>query len=94
MSNQNESTDHLIIRQMEKIGELEKHKTALLDFVQKFLDNFRTCDYCGGKGCLAHGIECRVCAGTGRKIVSIGVLYVELPEEARALLQSLKGKRP
>lgn len=74
------------------IGALEKENAALRAFAQKFLDNFKDCDYCGGKGQLedkAYGIsfECRQCQGVGKQIDSRGVLLVELPDEARQLLR-------
>ncbi len=59
-------------------------------FVQKFLDNFEECDICEGKGQDETEGECTHCLGTGQNIVSYGVLYIELPEEARRLLDGAK----
>lgn len=56
-------------------------------FIKKFLENFEDCEYCNGKGTFSEDeVECRVCHGTGKHIVSIGVLYVDLPQKARELL--------
>lgn len=68
-------------------------QTAKLEaFVQKFLDNFSSCDICNGKGFLPKGkIECHACHGTGKCIESIGVLYVELPAEAQDLLNKVEA---
>lgn len=65
-----------------------RERVALLEaFVRKFADNFDTCDHCNGKGTYTHNkVECGRCHGTGKQIDSLGVLFVELPEDARALL--------
>ena len=71
----------IILKQAARLLKLEV-------FVQKFLDNFDDCTLCNGKGTFSDDeIECRRCHGTGKDIVSVGVLYVELPEEARQLLK-------
>ncbi|HLA88154.1 MAG TPA: hypothetical protein VJL10_09035 [Anaerolineales bacterium] len=73
--------------QTQTIAALEAENAKLREFVSKFSDNFSDCDYCNGKGVFSDDmIECRVCNGTGKHITSIGVMFVELPEEARALL--------
>lgn len=60
-------------------------------FAQKFLDNFTDCKACDGTGWDNDlDTECIVCKGSKNRIASQGVLYVELPDEARALLA--KGK--
>ena len=67
----------------------------LLDFIQAFLDNFEMCRFCDGTGDMPDfRIECEHCKGTGKQIVSIGVLYVELPEEARRLLAKYQEGKP
>lgn len=63
-----------------RIAELEK-------FARAFLDNFKPCEDCSGTGWKKDWSDnCPKCHGTGTKIDSIGVLYVDLPEEARRLL--------
>ena len=59
----------------------------LLEFIRKFLSNFQDCEYCNASGMVSDEVDCRICHGTGKHIISIGVLYVELPEAARALLE-------
>lgn len=78
--NDGASKDVTISRQAARLLKLEV-------FVQKFLDNFDVCDWCNGKGVVAEEAECLDCHGTGKRIASIGVLYVELPDEANALLK-------
>lgn len=57
----------------------------LLEFVRRFLDNFKTCDKCGGIGTW-DADTCPRCHGTGEQIDSIGILLVDLPNKARELL--------
>lgn len=61
----------------------------LESFLEKFLSNFVDCEYCVG-GMDGEDI-CRTCHGTGKHIESIGVLYVELPDEAKRLLAERKA---
>jgi hypothetical protein len=56
-------------------------------FVRKFLGNFEDCTICEN-GLDATGEPCYRCQGTTKRIDSKGVLYVELPDEARALLET------
>ena len=73
-----EKTAELVTAQQERIAELEA-------FAQKFLDNFEDCTLCDN-GIDATGDTCSKCQGTSKQIDSRGVLFVELPEEARELL--------
>ena len=73
---------------LEELQKVTTRITELESFVRKFLDNFDDCELCAGKGAYTDEyIECRRCHGTGKDIVSLGVLYVELPEHARQLLK-------
>ena len=66
---------------------MNKRIAELEAFVKKFLDNFEDCEYCDGKGTHLDGeLQCPGCSGTGKHLISIGVLYVELPDEASTLL--------
>ena len=76
--NDGASKDVAINRQAARILKLEV-------FIQKFLDNFGDCGYCEGTG-QVNKDTCPMCQETGKNIQSKGVLYVELPEEARELL--------
>jgi hypothetical protein len=58
---------------------------AAFELAQKFLDNIKDCGTCLGQG-IVRGHECPSCYGSGTRIVSRGVLMVELPNEARELL--------
>lgn len=70
-----------VSRQEKRISDLEK-------FVKKFIDNFEDCTVCDNQlGLDAAGQECYRCKGTGKQIDSVGVLYVELPDEAAELLK-------
>lgn len=60
-----------------RIAELEK-------FVTAFLDNFKPCDRCGGTG-LSQDDTCPKCHGTREQIDSVGILYVDLKNEALEL---------
>ena len=75
------------ITDVEQIRNLVHERNELAKFVNKFLENFVDCEYCAetGDGHLAD-TDCRICHGTGKHIDSIGILYVELPNEARKLL--------
>ena len=91
----NKSTQYL---QAEKTGNLLAEKNTVIErqavlirefekFAEKFLDNFKLCEHCQGKGSYTRNdIECGVCHGTGGQIDSVGILFVELPDEARTLL--------
>ena len=57
-------------------------------FVEKFLDNFNTCQDCGGTGKDEQTGECLTCVGTAVLIASYGVLKVELYSEAEDLLKA------
>lgn len=74
-----------------KVNDLERDRADLLQFLAKFLANFKPCDYCNGRATIG-GDACFVCNGTGRKLESIGVLYVELIQEAEALQDAMRGK--
>ena len=61
----------------------------LAGFIQSYMDNFQKCPYCfEGQ---YNDDDCRNCHGTGQIIISVGVLYVELPTAARALLAEVRG---
>ena len=79
------------ITEEKAFAEKSKHIQELEKFVEKFLANFKECEYCGGTGD-GHipDTDCGICHGTGKNIDSIGILYVELPEEARALINKEK----
>jgi hypothetical protein len=75
-----------------RIAVLEAMNTELIGFLRKFTGNFETCTHCGGKGRFTRSdVECGVCHGTGKKIESVGVLYVELPAEGADLLLEARG---
>ena len=63
-------------QQAERIEKLEK-------FVNQFLDAFETCEECNGSGWdeLTQG-NCAYCYGSGERIKSKGLLYVDLPQAA------------
>ena len=75
----------LIAQQAARIVELKKRVQDLEVFCTKFLDNFEDCSLCE-LGLDAAGQICSRCEGTGKQIDSRGILFVELPDEARALL--------
>ncbi len=60
----------------------------LHDFVKKVSDNFKQCEYCGGTGKNPHSDiddECPKC-NNGLRINSVGVMFVEIPQEAADLI--------
>ena len=73
------AAETMVVQYAARIKELEA-------FVKKFLDNFEDCPICE-IGLDAAGQICSRCEGTEKQIDSRGVLFVELPEEARALLK-------
>jgi len=68
----------------------EKEKDAriakLEAFVQAFVANFEPCPHCNEGTDEGTDDTCYTCQGTGMRIVSMGVLYVELPQMAEELL--------
>ena len=71
-----------------RVKRMEAKLKRMKKFIQAFLDNFEPCESCGGNGWnpIAEG-TCHKCRGTGEQIESIGRLYVDLPNEARDILQ-------
>ncbi len=66
---------------------MNKRIVDLEKFVRKFLDNFETCEACDGTGWIGRAEDnCHKCRGTGEQIASVGVLFVDLPNDARELL--------
>jgi len=61
--------------------------TELETFVEKFRDNFNTCQDCDGTG-YDNALDdiCRRCNGEGQIIASVGILYNELRRESIDLL--------
>lgn len=75
----------IILKQAARLVKLEA-------FVQKFLDNFEECEHCNGTGVFSDdGFDCLICYGKGKHLKSVGILYVELPEDARQLLKQETG---
>jgi len=63
----------------------------LLEFLQRFLENFEPCSSCDGEGTDQDtGDACDTCGGTGIRIKSRGYLLADLEPEARALLEKYK----
>ena len=82
-----EKTGNLLAEKNIKIEQQAARIVELEKFLEKFLRNFKFCEYCQGKGSFTHDdIECGVCHGTGSQIDSRGILFVELPDEAKTLL--------
>lgn len=60
----------------------------LREFVEKVAGNFEQCEHCGGSGKNPYSDiddECPKC-NNGLRIVSVGVLFVEIPQEAAELI--------
>ncbi|MFA6213487.1 MAG: hypothetical protein WC714_28885 [Candidatus Obscuribacterales bacterium] len=72
---------------VKRVRALERQNAALLDFVKQFLGNFKACEYCKN-GRIEADVDCRICHGTGYHIDSVGILYVDLPQAARAALEA------
>jgi len=72
-----------------KARDLEKRNRELENFVSDFSGNFDACEECNN-GLDATGDTCRACHGTTRRLVSFGVLYVDLQAAADALLNQVK----
>ena len=70
-----------------KAPEMAEHIAQLEAFAKKFLDNFEVCGSCGGTG-YEYDLDdiCSSCYGEAFTIVSKGVLYNELRNEAIELL--------
>lgn len=69
------------------LAALRAENAELMKFVNAFLDNFTDCEHCGASGWdYEINDNCPKCRATGEVIESVGVLYVELPAIARAIL--------
>jgi len=74
-------------RELDELQRTIAAKVATIErlqmFVKKFIDNFETCPNCENGD--DEGETCFTCQGTGRRIASLGVLYIELPQDAAEL---------
>lgn len=82
------SVDRELNKANTRIAALGEELNHLYDFVEKVAGNFETCEYCGGTGKNPRGDdECPKC-NNGLRIASVGVLYVEIPQEAAKILRT------